>query len=199
MPGRIARRGALPLRSSFGRQRSTRPCHASPVALGLISDIHGNRVGLAAVVSVGVAAVVDGWLVLGDVVAIGPEPVATLEMVCNLADVVITAGNTERYVLTKDRPPPLREDAIAQPELFDVLVEVEASFSWTRGALAACGWLGALSDWPLEVRSTLPAGPLVLGVHAAPARAAGPGLPPHPAEAHLASPLAGPHAAAEFA
>src|SRR3546814_13919976 len=79
-------------------------------------------------------------------------------MVCNLADVVITAGNTERYVLTKDRPPPLREDAIAQPELFDVLVEVEASFSWTRGALAACGWLGAIPDLPLGVRSTLPHG-----------------------------------------
>src|SRR3546814_4124833 len=78
MPGRIARRGALPLRSSFGRQRSTRPCHASPVALGLISDLHGNRVALEAVVSDGVAAGVDRWWVLGDVVAIGPEPVATL-------------------------------------------------------------------------------------------------------------------------
>src|SRR3546814_1909721 len=97
MPGRIARRGALPLRSSFGRQRSTRPCHASPVALGLISDLHGNRVALEAVVSDGVAAGVDRWWVLGDVVAIGPEPVATLEMVFNLDGVVINAGNTERY------------------------------------------------------------------------------------------------------
>src|SRR3546814_385374 len=199
VPGRIARRGALPLRSSFGRQRSTRPCHASPVALGLISDLHGNRVGLAAVVSVGVAAVVDGWLVLGDVVAIGPEPVATLEMVCNLADVVITAGNTERYVLTKDRPPPLREDVIAQSDLFDVLVEVEASFSWTRGALAACGWLGAISDWPLEVRSTLPDGTRVLGVHAAPGRDDGPGITPHREEADLAAALAGSHADVVFA
>src|SRR3546814_2107500 len=120
-------------------------------------------------------------------------------MVCNLADVVITAGNTERYVLTKDRPPPLREDAIAQPERVDVLVEVEASFSWTRGALAACGWLGAISDWPLEVRSMLPDGTRVLGVHAAPGRDDGPGITPHPEEADLAAALAGSHADVVFA
>lgn len=169
------------------------------MALGLISDVHGNRVALEAVVSDGKAAGVDCWWVLGDIVAIGPEPVATAEMVCNLPGVVITSGNTERYVLTKDRPPPHRDDVITQPDLFNVLVEVEASFSWTRGALAAHGWLSLIADWPLEARATLPDGTRVLGVHAAPGRDDGPGITPHRVESELAAALAGADADVVFA
>lgn len=169
------------------------------MALGLISDLHGNRVALEAVVSDGIAAGVDRWWVLGDVVAIGPEPVATVEMVCNLPGAIITAGNTERYVLTKDRPPPHRNDVLAQPDLFDVLVEVEASFSWTRGALAAHGWLNAIAQWPLEARATLPDGTRALGVHAVPGSDDGPGITPHRVESELAAALAGADAEIVFA
>ena len=74
--------------------------------LGLISDIHGNRTALDAVIADGARQDVDSWWVLGDLVAIGPEPVATLELVANLPGVRVTRGNTERYVLTRDRPAP---------------------------------------------------------------------------------------------
>ena len=49
-----------------------------------MSDIHGNRHALEAVVADAARQGVDRWWVLGDVVAIGPEPVQTLEMVANL-------------------------------------------------------------------------------------------------------------------
>lgn len=161
------------------------------VALGLISDIHGNRVALEAVIADGVGEGVDSWWVLGDVVAIGPEPVATLEMVVELPNVVVTRGNTERYVLTGDRPPPHRHDVLARPELLDVFVEVEASFSWTRGALASHGWLEWLAGLPLECRTQLADGRWVLGVHASPGRDDGPGITPHRPDDELAAALAG--------
>jgi predicted phosphodiesterase len=68
------------------------------VKLGLVSDVHGNRVALEAVVADARSQGVERWWVLGDTVAIGPEPVATAELVAELPDVVVTAGNTERYV-----------------------------------------------------------------------------------------------------
>ena len=61
----------------------------------------------------GARRVVSVHPALGDLVAIGPEPVATAELVANLSGVQITSGNTERYVLTDDRPPPSAEDVIA--------------------------------------------------------------------------------------
>ncbi len=169
------------------------------MALGLISDIHGNRVALEAVVADGIAAGVDSWWVLGDVVAIGPEPVATLELVTNLTEVMITRGNTDRYVLTRDRPPPTRSEVLADPALLDVFVEVEASFSWTRGALAAYGWLQDLAEWPLECRATLTDGTRVLGVHAEPGRDDGPGITPHRDHQELSRALGGVDAEIVFA
>jgi predicted phosphodiesterase len=158
--------------------------------LGVISDVHGNRVALEAVIADGVSQGVDSWWVLGDVVAIGPEPVATLDVVLGLPNVAIIRGNTERYVLTTDRPPPHRDDVITRPELMDVFVEVEASFSWTRGALAAHGMLDVLAGLPLECRVELPDGTRVLGVHASPGRDDGAGITPHRPEGELQAALA---------
>ena len=159
--------------------------------LGLISDIHGNRTALEAVVADGVAQGVDAWWVLGDVVAIGPEPVRTLELVVDLPAVQVTRGNTERYVLTRDRPPPHADEVLRRPELLDLFTSIEGSFAWTRGALAAHDWLDWLAGLPLEVRTTLPDGTSILGVHASPGRDDGAGITPDRPEAELAQALAG--------
>lgn len=159
--------------------------------LGLVSDVHGNRVALEAVVADGRAQGVAAWWALGDLAAIGPEPAETLELLADLPGLVATRGNTERYVLTGSRPPPTRAEAAADPVLMDRLVEVESSFSWTRGALAAGGWLDWLAALPLEARCTLPDGTRLLGVHASPDRDDGPGITPDRPEAHLAADLAG--------
>jgi predicted phosphodiesterase len=159
--------------------------------LGLISDIHGNRLALEAVVADGRARGVEAWWALGDLAAVGAEPVATLELLADLPGLVATRGNTERYVLTGERPPPSRADVLADPALLDRLVQVEASFSWTQGALAAADWLGWLAGLPLEVRCDLPDGTRVLGVHASPGRDDGEGITPDRPEPALAADLAG--------
>lgn len=147
--------------------------------LGILSDVHGNRHALEAVIADGIDREVDRWWVLGDLVAIGPDPVATLELLANLPHATITRGNTERYVLTRERPGPHPEDVLANPSLFDIFASVAGSFAWTRGALAATGWLDWLAALPLETRIDLPDGTRVLGVHATPGRDDGDGITPH--------------------
>ena len=157
--------------------------------LGVMADVHGNRIALEAVVADARSLGVDAWWVLGDLVAIGPEPVATLELIADLPNVTITRGNTERYVLTTDRPLPHRADALESVETLDLLIAVESSFSWTRGTLAATGWLPWLDGLPLEVRITLPDGTSMFGVHATPGLDDGPGITPHRDAGELAAAL----------
>ena len=159
--------------------------------LALVSDIHGNRTALEAVVADAATQGVDRWWVLGDVVAIGPEPVRTLELVADLPAVEVVRGNTERYVLTNDRPPPHAEDVVARPELIDVFAAVQRTFAWTSGVLTAAGWRPWVADLPLEVRTTLPDGTRLLGVHASPGRDDGDGITPHRPEDDLAAALEG--------
>jgi predicted phosphodiesterase len=176
-----------------------RICEAGAVKIGLMSDIHGNRHALESVVADGVAQGVDRWWVLGDLVAIGPDPVRTLELVANLPGIEVTRVNTERYVLTEDRPPPHAEAVNADPTLLPLYALIQRSFAWTGGALAAHGWTSWLRDLPLEVRTTLPDGTNVLGVHATPGRDDGEGITPQRDEAELARDLAGADAQLVFA
>lgn len=159
--------------------------------LGLFSDVHGNRVALEAVLADGMARGVERWWALGDLVAVGPDPVPTLELLASVPNLQATRGNTDRYVVSGDRPPPSQDEVAAKPELLGVFATVEASFSWTRGAVASHGWLGWLGDLPLEVRVTLPDGTRVLGVHASPGRDDGPGISPDRPEEELRASVAG--------
>jgi predicted phosphodiesterase len=159
--------------------------------LGLLSDIHGNRIALDAVLADGRSQGVDAWWALGDLVAIGPDPVPTLELLTSLQNLQVTRGNTDRYVVSRDRPPPYPEDVAANPELLGLFATVEGSFAWTRGALASHGWLDWLAELPLESRTTLPDGTRVLGVHASPGRDDGVGITPDRLEQELRGVLAG--------
>ena len=156
-----------------------------------MSDIHGNRTALEAVIADGTDRGVERWWVLGDLVAIGPDPVGTLEVLTNLPNAVCTSGNTERYVLTGDRPGPYAPDVLEDPALLDVFVAVERSFSWTRGALASGGWLEWLAELPLDVRTELDDGTRLLGVHASPGRDDGAGITPHRPDDELVAALDG--------
>ena len=77
------------------------------------------------------------------------------------------------------------------PALLPQVIEAARSFSWTRGYLTAAGWLDWLANLPLEVRSTLPDGTRVLGVHASPGRDDGPGIQPEHSDGELEQRLAG--------
>jgi serine/threonine protein phosphatase 1 len=59
--------------------------------LRLMSDIHGNRTALDAVIAD--AGSVDAWWVLGDLVALGPDPVGVIDTVRALPNVAVIGGN----------------------------------------------------------------------------------------------------------
>jgi putative phosphoesterase len=144
--------------------------------IALLSDIHGNPIALDAVLDDARAQGVESYWALGDLVAIGPDPVGVLERLAELPELHAVRGNTERYVLTGEGPFPTVEQARQSPELIDLLVHVARSFAWTRGYLAAHGLLDRLAELPLERRATLPDGTRLLAVHAAPGTDEGEGL-----------------------
>lgn len=145
--------------------------------LALFSDIHGNSVALEAVLAdIDQQGGVDGYWVLGDLVALGPDPAGVLTRLARLPNLKCTRGNTDRYTTNGDRPPPTLAEAQANPELLPVLVEVAGSFAWTQGAINAAGWYEWLIQLPVEQRLALPDGTRMLGVHASPGRDGGCGL-----------------------
>ncbi len=165
-----------------------------------MSDIHGNTVALdACLEDVEQQGGVDHYWFLGDLVALGHDPLGVLERISSLPGAVFVRGNTDRYVVTGDRPPPWIDDAVARPQLVPQIAEVAGSFAWTAGALHVAGWTGWLAALPTEVRMTLPDGTRLLGVHAAPGSDDGPGINDQDSDDELAARLAGCEADVVFA
>ena len=160
------------------------------VLIGMISDIHGNRVALDAVIADGSSLGVGEWWVLGDLAAIGPDPVATLERLGELPGVRFVRGNTDRYVVTGDRPRPHAEDVERDPSLRPLFEAVESSFSWTCEAVEPDGWVKWLAELPTQQTAVLADGTRVLGVHASPGSDDGAGIAPGVPEADLRGMLA---------
>lgn len=151
--------------------------------IALLSDIHGNDLALLAVLDhIERQGGAEATWVLGDLAAIGHAPVKTLEMLADLPNLTVIRGNTDRYLVTGERPGPTRAQALADPSQLDLLIELEGNFSWTQGAVTAAGWWDWLAGLPLEFRQTLPDGTRVLGVHASPGRDASRGF--HPEDTH---------------
>lgn len=146
--------------------------------IALFSDIHGNRFALEAVLADAVSVGADAYWALGDLAAIGPEPVAVLERIAVLENAIVIRGNTDRYIVTGEGPPPSLEEARANPELIGLFGRVAASFAWTRGYVTAAGWFEWLERLPLEARVTLPDGSRLLAVHASPGTDDGEGIHP---------------------
>ncbi len=162
----------------------------SKMRIAILSDIHGNSIALDAVLAdIERQGGVDGYWILGDFVAIGHDPLGVLERVNALPNLVCTRGNTDRYLVTGERPFPSIADAQANPQLVPVIVNMNAGFAWTQGIVTAAGWVGWLADLPLDYRTVLPDGTRFLGVHCAPGLDDGAGFKPGMAEADLAAGL----------
>ncbi|NDJ75679.1 MAG: metallophosphoesterase family protein [Chloroflexi bacterium] len=147
--------------------------------LAILSDIHGNPLALEAVLrDINAQGGVDGYWMVGDFCGIGYDPVTPLERIAALSNVVVTRGNTDRYIVTGELPHPTIEDAQQNPEHVPLAVRIARSFAWSRGFLTAHGWLEWLDDLPVEQRLTLPDGTQMLAVHASPGQDDGPGLMP---------------------
>jgi putative phosphoesterase len=165
----------------------------------MVSDIHGNPVALDAVLAdVERAGGVDEYWALGDLVALGPDPIGVLDRLDAL-DAVVIRGNTDRYVVTGERPPPTQAQAMDDPRLVPVVAEIAASFAWSAGVLSRDGDIDRLTDLPTEQRVTTPAGTRLLAVHASPASDDGPGIDPRRSDAELAALLDGCDADVVFA
>jgi predicted phosphodiesterase len=98
---------------------------------------------------------------------------------CRNSPIHAVRGNTDRYVVSGDRPSPSIEEAKSNFELMGALVEVANTFAWTQGMITAGGWLPWLHELPVEMRIELPNGTRFLGVHASPGRDDGSGIGPH--------------------
>jgi len=145
--------------------------------IGILADIHGNDIALIAVLDdIEDKGGVDGFWILGDLVAIGHAPIRVLETFQSLPNTQFVRGNTDRYVCTGDRPPPTEEEVIAEPSLLGQRIEVEGDFCWTLGAVTTAGWLDWLSNLPLEFSTRLPDETRVLCVHASPNQDSGSGI-----------------------
>jgi len=144
--------------------------------IALLADIHGNSLALDAALADIEAIGVDQYWILGDLVALGPDPVGVLERLSNIQHCFIIRGNTDRYVVTGDRPPPFAKDLGTDREAIRVFAEIAGTFAWTQGAITAAGWFDWLSRLPLELRMMLPDGTKCLCVHATPGKDDGPGI-----------------------
>jgi len=145
--------------------------------LALFSDIHGNLTALDAVLAdIENRGGVDSYIVVGDLVAIGPQPVEVLERLDQLRNIIFLRGNTDRYVVTGDRPEPTFEQATQDLNARERFVQCANSFSWTQGAVAGTGWIDWLSELVLEHRFDLPNGDSALCVHATPGTDDGAGV-----------------------
>lgn len=144
--------------------------------IALLADIHGNSLALDAALADIEAVGVDQYWILGDLVALGPDPVGVLQRLSNIQNCCIIRGNTDRYVVTGDRPPPFVEDLGMNREAIGIFAEIAGSFAWTQGAITTAGWFDWLSRLPLELRMTLPDGTKCLCVHATPGKDDGAGI-----------------------
>jgi putative phosphoesterase len=148
------------------------------VRIALISDIHGNAIALDAVLADCESVGVEQFWFVGDHVALGPSPDAVLRRVTAIPHAVFVRGNTDRYVVTGEGPPPSLGMVRADPALIPIFAAIAASFAWTRGFAVATGWFDWLAALPLEHRYVAPNGVRILAVHAAPGDDDGEGIHP---------------------
>ena len=161
--------------------------------LGIVADIHGNEVALRAVLADAADFGIDRWWALGDLVLFGPRPAEVLSILSGLPGLAALSGNTDRYVLTDEQPQPhaTAADASADTSLVERFGAMAAQIGWARGALVQAGLLGNLAALEDKLRTTLPGGTKVLGVHASPASDEGPGIDPRIPDGELAALLSG--------
>jgi putative phosphoesterase len=149
---------------------------ATDLRIALFSDVHGNLIALDAVLDdIRQSGGVDEYWVVGDLAALGPQPVAVLDRLDSIG-AIATRGNTDRYLFTGQRPPPSIEDARANPTLISIAVEASGNFAWTQGCLDQAGAISKLEELPLDRRIVLADGTRLLAVHARPDNDDGPGL-----------------------
>jgi predicted phosphodiesterase len=163
------------------------------VRIALLSDVHGNAIALDAVLAdIAARGGADAFWVVGDISAIGYDPVGVIERLVALPNARFVRGNTDRYTVTGVLPrgAPSPDDIQRDPDRLRELVLIAESSGWTRGAVTLGGWFDWLAGLPLEQRWTLPDNTRLLAVHASPGFDDGPGIRPELSDDELKALLA---------
>ena len=93
--------------------------------LALFSDVHGNSIALDAVLAdIAAQGGVDGYWILGDLAAIGYDPVGAIERLVALPNVRFTRGNTDRYVVAGGRSGRDAATVRANPDLLETVIQI---------------------------------------------------------------------------
>ncbi|MBN1976096.1 MAG: metallophosphoesterase family protein [Anaerolineae bacterium] len=135
--------------------------------LAVLSDVHGNLPALEAVLAdIEAQGEPDAYLVLGDLAAFCPWPSETLARLQELPEALFLQGNTDRYLITGQRPKPSPvrspEDWTAMPTK---LAERDANFRWTVERLSYDDFQ-FLRDLPTRFDLDVPGYGRVVAVHA---------------------------------
>ena len=124
--------------------------------LVVLSDIHGNRWALDAVLADVERQPPDRYVVLGDLVADGPDPAGTLARLRGLPNVTFVQGNTDRYL----------SDLSAVEDPHSEWSDLIATWQWAADCVGDEG-RQFLSGLPTDAFLDTPAGP-VLATHGLP-------------------------------
>lgn len=124
--------------------------------LAVLSDVHGNTWALQAVLAGVERHHPDGFVLLGDLLADGPDPVGTLNLLHALPNATFVQGNTDRYLSDLGRVIPPRSE---MPDLI-------ATWQWAVDQLGEEG-CRFLADLPTDAVVETPAGHL-LATHGVP-------------------------------
>lgn len=147
--------------------------------IAFLSDIHGNSIALDAVLAdIQRMGGVDSYWLIGDLIALGPDPIGVLERVTTLPHLTLTRGNTDRYTISGALPPVAYQLLERNRSFLPDFVTIAQSFGWTRGAITTAGWLPWIHNLPLEQRIILPDGSRLLAIHASPGQDDGDGIHP---------------------
>jgi predicted phosphodiesterase len=136
--------------------------------LAVLSDVHGNAWALRSVLADAGRHHPDAWVILGDLLADGPDPVGTLALLRSLPDATLVQGNTDRYLADLDQVVSPRAE---MPDLI-------ATWQWAVDQLGEEG-CRFLANLPTDATFETPAGP-ALATHGIPGDDEGWVLPEDP-------------------
>ena len=146
--------------------------------VAILSDIHGNKIGLDAVLADIASHNVDEYWFLGDYCSEGTHPAEVLETMMALPGLTMIYGNAEQKLLNPTMPSAKKLARMVDKGAIKDILEEWNTTSWTIGALAEGKWLKKIAELAMEYRTELPDGTSVLLVHASPGTAKGQGLTP---------------------